>query len=158
MRIAVGCDHNGVELKLHVINLLHELGHESQDFGCYDTNSVDYPDVAQEVAIAVEESRFDHGILICGTGIGMSIAANKVPGIRAALCQDPISASRAREHNDANVLCLPGLSIDHDIAREIVGAYLKGEFEGGRHARRVDKISSLEKASMLETSKMSHSG
>ena len=88
----------------------------------------------------------------------MSIAANKVPGIRAALCQDPISASRAREHNDANVLCLPGLSIDHDIAREIVGAYLKGEFEGGRHARRVDKIRSLEKASMLETSKMSHSG
>ena len=158
MRIAVGCDHNGVELKLHVINLLHELGHESQDFGCYDTNSVDYPDVAQEVAIAVEESRFDQGILICGTGIGMSIAANKVPGIRAALCQDPISASRAREHNDANVLCLPGLSIDHDTAREIVGAYLKGEFEGGRHARRVDKISSLEKASMLETSKMSHSG
>ncbi len=158
MRIAVGCDHNGVELKLHVINLLHELGHESQDFGCYDTNSVDYPDVAQEVAIAVEESRFDQGILICGTGIGMSIAANKVPGIRAALCQDPISASRAREHNDANVLCLPGLSIDHDIAREIVGAYLKGEFEGGRHARRVDKIRSLEKASMLETSKMSHSG
>ena len=158
MRIAVGCDHNGVELKLHVINLLHELGHESQDFGCYDTNSVDYPDVAQEVAIAVKESRFDQGILICGTGIGMSIAANKVPGIRAALCQDPISASRAREHNDANVLCLPGLSIDHDIAREIVGAYLKGEFEGGRHARRVDKISSLEKASMLETSKMSHSG
>jgi ribose 5-phosphate isomerase B len=158
LRIAVGCDHNGVELKLHVINLLHELGHESQDFGCYDTNSVDYPDVAQEVAIAVEESRFDQGILICGTGIGMSIAANKVPGIRAALCQDPISASRAREHNDANVLCLPGLSIDHDIAREIVGAYLKGEFEGGRHARRVDKIRSLEKASMLETSKMSHSG
>ena len=158
MRIAVGCDHNGVELKLHVISLLRELGHESQDFGCYDTNSVDYPDVAQEVAIAVGESRFDQGILICGTGIGMSIAANKSPGIRAALCQDPVTARRAREHNDANVLCLSGWSLDPDAAREIVRAYLQGEFEGGRHARRVGKISSIEKSATLETSNVSHSG
>ena len=88
----------------------------------------------------------------------MSIAANKVPGIRAALCQDPVSASRAREHNDANVLCLPGLYIERDAAQETVRAYLEGEFEGGRHARRVDKISSLEKASMLETSRAPRSG
>ncbi len=158
MRIAVGCDHNGVELKLHLMNLLKELGHESRDFGCYDTNSVDYPDVAQEVAIAVGESDFDQGILICGTGIGMSIAANKVPGIRAALCQDPLSASRAREHNDANVLCLSGWSVDNETARKIVRAYLEGEFEGGRHARRVGKISSMEKSPTLETSNISHSG
>jgi ribose 5-phosphate isomerase B len=158
LRIALGCDHNGVELKLQLINMLNELGHELKDFGCYDTNSVDYPDVAQEVAIAVGESRFEQGILICGSGIGMSIAANKVPGIRAALCQDPVSASRAREHNDANVLCLPGLYIERDAAQETVRAYLEGEFEGGRHARRVDKISSLEKASMLETSRAPRSG
>ena len=158
MRIAVGCDHNGVELKLHVVNLLKELGHESRDFGCYDTNSVDYPDIAQEVAIEVGEGRFDQGLLICGTGIGMSIAANKTPGIRAALCQDAVTARRAREHNDANVLCLSGWSTDPDVAREIVMAYLEGEFEGGRHARRVGKISSMEKSSTLETSNISHSG
>ena len=158
LRIALGCDHNGVELKLQLIDLLNELGHELQDFGCHDTNSVDYPDVAQEVAIAVGESRFEQGILICGSGIGMSIAANKLPGIRAALCQDTVSASRAREHNDANVLCLPGLFIDSDAAREVVRAYLEGEFEGGRHARRVGKISSLEKASSLETSRVPRSG
>ncbi len=145
-------------LKLHVISLLNELGHESQDFGCYDTNSVDYPDVAQEVAIAVGESRFDQGILICGTGIGMSIAANKSPGIRAALCQDAVTARRAREHNDANVLCLAGWFLDPDAAGEVVRAYLQGEFEGGRHARRVGKISSIEKSATLETSNVSHSG
>ena len=158
MRIAVGCDHNGVELKLHVIDLLQELGHESQDFGCYDSNSVDYPDVAREVAIAVGESRFDQGLLICGTGIGMSIAANKVPGVRAALCQDPFSARMAREHNNANVLCLSGGAVDEQSAREIVSAYLEGRFQGGRHARRVDKISSMERTAALETSKTSRPG
>ena len=158
MRIALGCDHNGVELKLRLMDLLKELGHQLQDFGCYDTNSVDYPDVAQEVAIAVGESHFEHGILICGTGIGMSIAANKVPGIRAALCQDPVTASRAREHNDANILCLSGWFSDPDTAQEIVRAYLEGEFEGGRHARRVGKISSLEKGATLEPSRAPRSG
>ena len=158
MRIALGCDHNGVELKLHLMDLLKELGHELQDFGCYNTDSVDYPDVAQEVAIAIEESCFDQGILICGTGIGMSIAANKIPGIRAALCQDAVTARRAREHNDANVLCLAGWSADKETAQEILMAYLEGEFEGGRHARRVGKISSIEKATALETSKALRSG
>ena len=158
MRIALGCDHNGVELKLHLKDLLSELGHELHDFGCHDTNSVDYPDVAQEVSIAIEESRFDQGILICGTGIGMSIAANKMPGIRAALCQDAVTARRAREHNDANVLCLSGWYADKETAQEILMAYLEGEFEGGRHARRVGKISSLEKADSLETSRAPRSG
>ena len=158
MRIALGCDHNGVELKLGLMDLLKELGHQTQDFGCYDTNSVDYPDVAQEVAIAVGESRFEQGILICGSGIGMSIAANKMPGIRAALCQDPVTARRAREHNDANILCLSGWSADPVTAREIVMAYLEGEFEGGRHARRVGKISSLDKGSALEPSRAPRSG
>lgn len=158
MRIALGCDHNGVELKLRLMDLLKELGHQTQDFGCYDTNSVDYPDVAHEVAIAVGESHFEQAILICGTGIGMSIAANKIPGIRAALCLDPVTARRAREHNDANVLCLSGWSTDPEAAQEILMAYLEGEFEGGRHARRVGKISSLEKGGMLEPSRTPRSG
>lgn len=144
MRVALGCDHNGLELKRQVMGLLEELGHECQDFGCYDTNSVDYPDVAREVAQAVEESRFDHGVLICGTGIGMSISANKMPGIRAALCHDVFSARRAREHNDANVLCLGSYVIGEGPALEVVKAYVEAQFEGGRHARRVEKIAALE--------------
>ena len=157
MRIALGCDHNGVELKLQLINMLNELGHSSR------TSAVTTPlrRLPGRSAGSGDSSRgkpLRTGILICGSGIGMSIAANKVPGIRAALCQDPVSASRAREHNDANVLCLPGLYIERDAAQETVRAYLEGEFEGGRHARRVDKISSLEKASMLETSRAPRSG
>ncbi|MBI2855612.1 MAG: RpiB/LacA/LacB family sugar-phosphate isomerase, partial [Chloroflexi bacterium] len=112
MKIALGSDHNGVELKGHIAGLLQELGHEYQDLGCYDTSSVDYPDIAKEVGQAVGGGLFDQGVLICGTGIGMSIAANKVPGVRAALCHDPFSARRAREHNDANILCMGGSVIE----------------------------------------------
>lgn len=144
MKIALGCDHNGVELKLHLMSLLQELGYDFQDFGCYDTNSVDYPDVAQKVAQAVSDSRFDRGVLICGTGIGMSISANKVSGVRAALCHDVFTARRAREHNDANVLCLGSQAVGQDVARDMMKVYLETPFEGGRHVRRVEKIMALE--------------
>jgi ribose 5-phosphate isomerase B len=140
MKIALGCDHNGVELKKVLIILLKELGYAYDDFGCYDNNSVDYPDIAQNVAKVVSEGSYQQGLLICGTGIGMSIAANKVSGIRAALCQDVLSAQRAREHNDANILCIGATVITEEEARNILGAYLAASFKGGRHERRVNKI------------------
>ena len=108
MRVALGSDHRGLELKRTVIGMLIELGYDYYDFGCYDTNSVDYPDIAQVVSEAVSPGGFDYGVLICGTGIGMSIAANKIRGIRAALCRDVFDASRARQHNNANIVCLGG--------------------------------------------------
>ena len=144
MRIAVGCDHNGLELKRSVLSLLSSLGHQHQDFGCYTSDSVDYPDIAARVARAVGQGEFDQGILICGTGIGMCITANKVKGVRAALCHDVFSAQRARQHNDANVLCLGGQVVGPGPALEIVRAYLEASFEGGRHARRVAKVVALE--------------
>ena len=144
MRIAIGCDHNGLELKHHLIAELDHLGYEYYDAGCYDDNSVDYPDIAHEVAETVSKGTFDHGILICGTGIGMSIAANKVLGIRAALCNDTFSAQRSREHNDANILCIAGSTVHGPEAVAILNTYLQSEFEGGRHSRRVDKISRVE--------------
>ena len=157
MRIALGCDHNGLELKRLTMGLLQELGHECQDMGCYDTNSVDYPDVAREVAEAVAESRFDHGVLICGTGIGMSISANKVHGIRAALCNDVFSARRARQHNDANVLCLGSDVLGKGPALEVVTAYVEARFEGERHARRVEKIAAMESDAASEKPKAPYS-
>jgi ribose 5-phosphate isomerase B len=144
VRIAIGCDHNGLDLKEALTPLLRERGHQVQDVGCFSPSAVDYPDIAQQVAQAVARGECQQGLLICATGIGMSIAANKVPGIRAALCSDPFSAQRAREHNDANVLCLGGLVTRPELAREILLAYLDASFEGGRHARRVDKIQGIE--------------
>ena len=143
MRIAIGCDHAGLNLKQFVIKLIAETEHSYQDFGCYTTDSVDYPDIAQKVGEAVAKGDFRCGILICGTGIGMSIAANKVKGIRAALCHDVFSARRARQHNDANILCL-GTQEEQGLISEIVEAFLTYEFEGGRHLRRVDKIRGME--------------
>ncbi len=143
MRIAIGCDHHGPNLKQFVIGLVTEAGHDYEDFGCYTTDSVDYPDIAKKVAEAVAEGRFERGILICGTGIGMSIAANKVKGIRAALCHSTFSACRARQHNDANILCLEAEEEREQIP-EIVNAFLTCEFEGGRHQRRLDKIRDME--------------
>jgi len=143
MRIAIGCDHRGLDLKQFVMGLLTEAEHGYEDFGCYTTDSVDYPDIAQKVAEAVATGRFERGILICNTGIGMSIAANKVKGIRAALCCDAFSARRARQHNDANILCL-GVGQGQDRVREIVDAFLIQELKGGRHARRLDKIKAME--------------
>ena len=144
MQVAVGCDHAGFELKQSIMELLTELGHAYEDFGCYDASSVDYPDIGLAVAKAVSQGRFDHGILICSTGTGMSIVANKVKGIRAALCHDTFIARRAREHNDANVLCLGAWVVGKGLAREIVTTYLASEFAGGRHARRIEKILAIE--------------
>ena len=143
MRIAIGCDHRGLNLKQFVIGLTTEDKHSYEDFGCYTTASVDYPDIAKRVAEAVANGDFECGILICDTGIGMSIAANKVKGIRAALCCDVFSARRARQHNDANILCLRAEQ-EQDAVREIVNTFLTSEFEGGRHLRRLNKIKAME--------------
>jgi ribose 5-phosphate isomerase B len=144
MRIALGNDHRGVELKQAIINFLKNLGHDYHDFGSYGTESVDYPDFARPVAEAVSSSKFDYGILICSTGIGMCIAANKVKGIRADLCHSVQDAIRARQHNDANVLCLAGENIELNASLEIVKAFLSATFEGGRHLRRLDKVRAIE--------------
>jgi ribose 5-phosphate isomerase B len=144
-RIAIGCDHRGFALKQVIVSFLQNAGYSHQDFGCHSTDSVDYPDIAQKVGEAVASGNFDQAILICNTGIGMSIAANKVMGIRAALCCDVFAAQRARRHNDANVLCLRGENIDTESALEIVKTFLATDFEGGRHLRRVNKIRTLER-------------
>ena len=143
MRIAIGCDHRGLELKQFIIKLITEAGHSYEDFGGYTADPVDYPDIAQKVAETVARGDFERGILICNTGIGMSIAANKVKGIRAALCRDAFSARRARQHNDANILCLAGEK-ELDTVREILEAFLSTDFEGGRHQHRLDKIKAME--------------
>ena len=143
MRIAIGCDHRGLNLKQFIMKLITETKHSYEDFGCYTTDSVDYPDIAKKVAEVVTRGDFERGILICDTGIGMSIAANKVKGIRAALCHNAFSARRARQHNDANILCLAAGEVP-DAVPEIVEAYLTCEFEGGRHQRRLDKIKDME--------------
>jgi ribose 5-phosphate isomerase B len=145
MRIAIGCDHRGFALKQTVLPFLRNLGYSCEDFGCYNTDPVDYPDIAEKVSKAVAAGNFDYGILICNTGIGMSIAANKVRGIRAALCEQPFLAKRARQHNDANVLCLRQENMDTNLVLEIVQTFLTTSFEGGRHLRRVEKIAQLEK-------------
>ena len=144
MRITIGCDHAGYSLKQAVMGLLTELGYGYEDFGCYNTTSVDYPDIGRAVAEAVAQGDFDRGILICSTGLGMSMVANKVSGIRAALCHDTFSARRAREHNDANVLCLGEWVLGQGLMRDIVTTFLSSEFVGGRHARRLEKIRHLE--------------
>ena len=143
MRIAIGCDHKGIDLKQLVVEKVAQMGHQYQDFGCFSTNSVDYPDIAKMVAQAVASGNFERGILICNTGIGMSIAANKVKGIRAAQCFDVFSAQRARQHNDANILCL-GAVQEPDSVAQVLEVFLTTEFEGGRHLRRVDKIKAME--------------
>jgi len=145
MHIAIGSDHAGFSLKQEIIDLLEELGHSYQDFGVYDQAPSDYPDVGKEVAQAVARGDFDRGILICGSGIGMDITANKVHGIRAALCHDTFTAHSSREHNDANILCMGGRVVGRGLARDIVAVWLASEFTGAeRHRRRIDKISALE--------------
>ena len=144
MRIALCCDHRGLSIKQAIMEYLPELDYGYCDFGCYEGESVDYPDIAQRVAEVVASGEFDLGVLICGTGIGMSIAANKVKGIRAALCYDAYAAQRSRQHNNANILCLKGENIETSLAIEIVRTYLGTNFEGGRHTRRLDKIKALE--------------
>ena len=143
MRIAIGCDHRGLEVKQFIIKLITEAEHSYEDFGGYTADPVDYPDVAKKVAEAVANGNFERGILICNTGIGMSIAANKVRGIRAALCHDAFSTRRARQHNDANILCL-GTRQAPEAVREIIDTFLSVDFEGGRHQRRLNKIKVME--------------
>ncbi|HHS97101.1 MAG TPA: ribose 5-phosphate isomerase B [Chloroflexi bacterium] len=145
MRIAVGADHGGYSLKEAVVRYLIAEGHQVEDVGTHDETSTDYPDYAVQVARAVAEGRADLGVLVCGTGIGMSIAANKVRGVRAALATDCYMARMAREHNDANVLCLGGRVLGTGSALEIVRAFLEARFAGGRHARRVGKIEAIER-------------
>ena len=142
--LAIGCDHGGFELKTHIMAHLRERGIAFQDFGCYDENSVDYPDIAERVGKAVAGGECEKGILICGTGIGISIAANKIKGIRAALCADVYSAQMTKRHNNANIICLGGRVTGRELAFMIVDAWLDAEFEGGRHQNRIDKIHALE--------------
>lgn len=144
MKVAVASDHGGINIKNEIISLLKELGVEYEDFGCECETSVDYPDYALPVAEKVAKGEFDRGILICGTGIGMSIAANKVKGIRCALCHDVFSAKATREHNDTNVLAMGERVIGPGLAREIAKTWLTTEFTGGRHERRIGKITEYE--------------
>lgn len=144
MRIAIGSDHRGLTLKKRVIDLLIEAGHEYKDFGAYTEDRVDYPEIAEKVGKAVISGDFKRGILICGTGIGMSMAANKIKGIRAALAFNEFTACRARQHNDANILCL-GAEHDQSQLKEMVNAFLTCEFEGGRHQERVEMLGKMEK-------------
>ncbi len=144
MRIAVGSDHRGVELRAKLISFLLELGQEVVDVGNYDGQDDDYPDVAALVARKVASKEVDRGILLCGTGVGMCIAANKIPGVRAAPCHDDITAEVSRRHNDLNVLCLSGDLLGEKLADRLVEIWLRTPFEGGRHARRNEKITQLE--------------
>ena len=144
MKIALGCDHGGYELKQHVIKVLEKLGHEYEDFGCYNLDSCDYPDFGAAAARAVAEGKCDKGIVICTTGIGISIAANKVKGIRCALCGDSYSAEMTRRHNDANVLAMGAGIIGPNMAKKITEVFLTTAFEGGRHARRVGLLDNIQ--------------
>jgi ribose 5-phosphate isomerase B len=144
MIIAIGSDHRGYESKTRIVSILNQLGHEVHDVGPHSRDSVDYPDFAFEVARAVSEGRADRGILICATGIGMCIAANKVHNVRAAPCHDCITAEMSRRHNDANVLCLSADLLGEELIDRMVRIWLETPFEGGRHARRVEKITRFE--------------
>jgi ribose 5-phosphate isomerase B len=145
MRIAVGSDHRGFQLKDKLRTMLSSKGHEVMDVGTEGSESVDYPDYAHIVAEKVRDREADRGLLICGTGIGMAITANKFRGVRAAPCSDEVSAELSRRHNDANVLCLSGDMLSVRAAERIVEVWLATEFEGGRHARRIQKIEDIER-------------
>ena len=144
MRIAIGSDHGGFELKEIIVEYLKEKGYEVTDYCIKENERVDYPDYARIVADVVVEKKEDLGILICGTGLGMSIAANKIKGIRAACVSETFSAKMARQHNDANILCFGGRVVGDEVAKTIVDAFLEAEFEGGRHCGRVDKMMDFE--------------
>ena len=144
MRIAIGSDHRGVSMRARIVELLKRLGQEVTDVGASQGESVDYPDVAAAVARRVSEGAADRGILICGTGLGMTIAANKFPGVRAAPCHDDLTAELSRRHNDLNVLCLSGDILGDRLVDRLVEICLNTAFEGGRHARRIEKIRDLE--------------
>lgn len=144
MKVVIASDHGGFRLKQEIIKHLKSKNIEYEDYGTFSDESVDYPDYGEKVGEAVVSGKFDRGIVICGTGIGISIAANKVPGVRAALCHDCFSAKASREHNDANVLALGERVIGVELAKMIVDIWLETEFLGGRHERRVCKIGAIE--------------
>lgn len=144
MKIAVGSDHRGFQVKSRILAQIAELGHLSLDYGPPSPESVDYPDVGARVAQALSNGEIDRGILICGTGLGMCIVANKFPGVRAASCHDDLTAEMSRRHNNANVLCLSADLLGERLVSRMVQLWLTTEFEGGRHARRLDKITQYE--------------
>jgi ribose 5-phosphate isomerase B len=144
MRIAIGSDHRGVAARQRLIGLLERLGHEPVDCGSHGEEAVDYPDIAADVARRVSEGSVDRGILLCCTGVGMAIAANKLPGVRAATCHDEVTAEMSRRHNDLNVLCLSAEMLGQELQDKMLETWLDTPFEGGRHARRVAKIAALE--------------
>lgn len=146
MKIAIGADHRGYNAKANVAALLQDIGQDVVDFGTDSTKPMDYPDPAYAAAKAVQTGKCELGVLFCGTGIGMSITANKLHGIRAALCHDELTAEMARRHNNANVLCLPADLVGDALMRRIVEVWLRTPYEGGRHERRVQKIGEIEKA------------
>jgi ribose 5-phosphate isomerase B len=150
MRIAIGSDHRGYHLKEQIIAMLRTKGHEVEDAGPSATESVDYPDFAALVAKMVSQGAVERGILICGTGIGMAISANKFSGVRAAAVADEVTAELSRRHNDLNVLCLSGDLLSSRVTERLVEIWLATEFEGGRHARRIEKIGELERQSRGE--------
>ena len=144
MKIALGSDHGGYALKCDIIKLLEKLGHEAVDFGCYSTESCDYPDFGEAAARAVASGECERGIVICTTGIGISIAANKVKGIRCAHCADSLEAEMTRRHNDANMMAIGAGFTGKNLAERMVEVFLTTEFEGGRHARRVNKLDAIQ--------------
>jgi ribose 5-phosphate isomerase B len=145
MKIAIGADHAGFALKLQLVSTLARLGHNVEDLGTHSNDPVDYPEICARVAMEVVERRADRGIVLGGSGQGEQIAANKIPGIRAALCNDLYTARMSREHNDANVLAMGGRIVGSGLADEIIGVWLETPFAGGRHQRRVEQIAQLEK-------------
>ena len=146
MKIAVGCDHAGFPLKACVIEELRGLGHEVEDLGSYDTQPADYPDYALKVALAVADGRCERGVVVCGSGVGASVAANKVPGVRAALCHDTFSARQGVEDDDMNVLCLGARIIGEEVAVELVRAFINAQFtHEERHLRRLNKVLEIER-------------
>ncbi|MBQ3477439.1 MAG: ribose 5-phosphate isomerase B [Clostridia bacterium] len=150
MKIAIGNDHGGVELKRHLVQYLEGKGFEVVNFGSDVTESTDYPIYAERVSKAVVSGECDKGILICGTGIGISISANKIHGVRCALCSEPVSAQLARQHNDANIVAMGARTIGPVMAEGIVDVFMSTEFQGGRHQRRVDKIMMLDRGESVQ--------
>ena len=148
-KIAIGNDHAGFELKDTVISVLKEYNIEYEDFGCYSTEKAEYPIYAQKVADAVSSGECTEGILLCGTGIGISIAANKVKGIRAAVCSDPASSKLSKLHNNSNILAMGARIVGKELAKDILRAWLQAEFEGDRHQERIDAISDIENGKKL---------
>lgn len=156
MKIAVGSDHRGFEVRSKVVELLRRLGHEVEDYGCFTAEPCDYPDIAAQVASRVSQGEVERGILICGTGLGMCIAANKFPGVRAAPCHDDFTAEMSRRHNDVNVLCLSADLLGERLIDRMVEIWLNTPFDGGRHARRIQKILEVEKEHLRPPSSTSN--